>query len=44
MYARQAVETIQQHNSSNPLFLMVSFQAPHNPFSSPPARYRRPYQ
>jgi len=44
MYSAQAVRTIAQHNSSTPLFLMVSYQAPHNPFSSPPTQYSQPYQ
>ena len=44
MFARQAVKTIKARDSSQPLFLMVSFQAPHNPFNRPPQRYYQHYE
>jgi arylsulfatase A-like enzyme len=43
MYAEEAGRVIAQHDPSQPLFLMVAFQAPHNPFSQPPDRYFLPY-
>jgi len=43
MYADRADEIISSHNSSKPLFLMVAFQAPHNPFNRPPERNLQPY-
>ena len=44
MFAQQAVKTIKGRDSSRPLFLMVSFQAPHNPFNRPPQRYYQHYE
>ena len=44
MFAQQAVKTIKARDSSQPLFLMVSFQAPHNPFNRPPQRYYQHYE
>ena len=44
MYTKRAVETIEEHDNTVPLFLMVSFQAPHNPFSTPPSQYTKPYE
>ena len=44
MFAQQAVKTIKGRDSSRPLFLMVSFQAPHNPFNRPPQRYYQHYK
>ena len=44
MFAQQAVKTIKARDSSRPLFLMVSFQAPHNPFNRPPQRYYQHYE
>ena len=43
MYTKQAVKTIKEHNSSIPLFMMVSYQSPHNPISTPPAQYMKYY-
>ena len=43
MYTKQAIKTINEHDSTEPLFLMVSYQAPHNPFSMPPEEYTRHY-
>jgi len=44
MYTAQASKTIAEHDPTTPLFLMVSYQAPHNPFSTPPNNYTRHYR
>ena len=43
MYTEQAVKTIKEHNASIPLFMMVSYQSPHNPISTPPEQYMKHY-
>ena len=39
MYSQEASKTIRDHDKNSPLFMMVSFQAPHNPFQKPPQKY-----
>ena len=43
LYTRKAVERIQNHNSSTPLFLYLAFQAPHLMIQRPPDRYMSQY-
>ena len=43
LYTRKAVERIQNHNSSTPLFLYLAFQAPHNKIQRPPDKYMSQY-
>ena len=43
LYTRKAVERIQNHNSSTPLFLYLAFQAPHGPIQRPPEQYISQY-
>ena len=43
LYTRKAVERIQTHNSSTPLFLYLAFQAPHGPIQRPPDQYLSQY-
>ena len=44
MYSQQAIKTLQNHDKSEPLFMMVSFQAPHNPYNKPPEKYFKHYR
>jgi len=45
LYTRKAVEVIETHNASEPLFLYVAFQAPHEPIDeAPPEKYRKVYR
>ena len=44
MYAERSKLIIKEHNKTEPLFLMVSFQSPHNPFDTPPARFTSQYK
>ena len=39
MYSQEAIKKIRAHDKNSPLFMMVSFQAPHNPFQKPPQKY-----
>ena len=43
LYTRKAVERIQNHNSSTPLFLYLAFQAPHLMIQRPPDQYMSQY-
>ena len=43
LYTRKAVERIQNHNSSVPLFLYLAFQAPHEKIQRPPDKYLSQY-
>ena len=43
LYTRKAVERIQNHNSSVPLFLYLAFQAPHEKIQRPPDKYMSQY-
>ena len=43
LYTRKAVEKIQSHNSSTPLFLNLAFQAPHLMIQRPPDKYMSQY-
>ena len=43
LYAKKAVERIRNHNKSSPLFLFLSFQAPHMKIQTPPAKYMSQY-
>ena len=43
LYTRKAVEKIQKHNSSTPLFLNLAFQAPHLMIQRPPDKYMSQY-
>ena len=43
LYTRKAVEKIQNHNSSTPLFLYLAFQAPHLQIQRPPDKYMSQY-
>ena len=43
LYAKKAVERIRNHNASSPLFLFLSFQAPHMKIQTPPAKYMSQY-
>ena len=36
---RKAVELIDNHNKSSPMFLYVAFQAAHGPITEPPKKY-----
>ena len=44
MYSKRSVKTIENHDSLNPLFLMVSYQSPHNPIMKAPDEYRDQYK
>ena len=44
MYSQQAIKTLREHDKDAPLFMMVSFQAPHNPFVKPPQKYFSHYE
>ena len=44
MYSKQAIKTLQNHDKSEPLFMMVSFQAPLNPYNMPPEKYFKYYR
>ena len=44
LYTEKAVERIQNHNSSVPLFLYLAFQAPHSPIPRPPDKYMSEYK
>ena len=44
LYTEKAVERIQNHNSSVPLFLYLAFQAPHSPIPRPPDKYMSQYK
>ena len=44
MYSREAIQKIRDHDQNSPLFMMVSFQAPHNPFQKPPQKYFSHYE
>ena len=43
MYSERSKSIIENHDKSKPLFLMVSFQAPHNPFNTPPSQFSSQY-
>ena len=43
MYSKRSQWIIENHDKSKPLFLMVSFQSPHNPFNIPPAQFTSQY-
>ena len=44
MYSKEAEQIITSRDKSSPLFLMVSFQAPHSPFSKPPTEFSKYYE
>ena len=44
LYTEKAVERIEKHNSSVPLFLYLAFQAPHSPIPRPPDKYMSQYK
>ena len=44
MYTQRAIRTIKEHDKSNPLFLMVSYQSPHSPIMKAPNHYRDQYR
>jgi len=41
LYTRKAVDVIQNHDASEPLFLYLAYQAPHKPNQMPPKKYRK---
>ena len=41
---RKAVEVIENHDKSEPLFLYVAYQAPHGPIMKPPEKYLQMYK
>ena len=43
MYSKRSQRIIENHDKSKPLFLMVSFQSPHNPFNTPPSQFTSQY-
>ena len=43
MYSERSKSIIENHDQTKPLFLMVSFQAPHNPFNTPPPQFSSQY-
>ena len=43
MYSQRSKSIIEKHDKSRPLFLMVSFQSPHNPFNAPPSQFSSQY-
>ena len=43
MYSIEAEQIISSHDKSVPLFLMVSFQAPHSPHNKPPSQFSKHY-
>ena len=43
LYTRKAVNIIANHDPDQPLFMLLSFQAPHAPLQDPPDKYKSLY-
>ena len=43
MYSKRSKSIIENHDKTKPLFLMVSFQSPHNPYNTPPSQFTSQY-